>query len=172
MQKFTRLATQDDISKIMLIVEEAKDFLKRSGSTQWQNGYPNKNSIEEDIKNKNGYVFIAGDQIAGYAAVIEGIEPTYVKIDGSWKNEQDEYATIHRICFSSNYQGQGLAKIFVSNIITLKYANGIKNFRVDTHRLNVPMQTLAEHNGFKYQGIIQCDEEKDPDRLAYELNLK
>lgn len=33
------------------------------------------------------------------------------------------------------------------------------------------MQTLAEHNGFKYRGIIQCNDEVDPDRLAYELNL-
>lgn len=171
MQKFTRLATENDISKIMLIIADAKEFLKQSGSTQWQSGYPDEESIKNDIKNNNGYVFMAGNQIAGYAAVIEGIEPTYNKIDGKWENDVDKYATIHRLCFSSNYQGQGLAKIFLSDIVTLKYANGIKNFRVDTHRLNIPMQTLAEHNGFTYRGIIKCDEEVDPDRLAYELNL-
>lgn len=43
---------------------------------------------------------------------------------------------------------------------------------MDTHRLNIPMQTLAEHNGFEYRGIIQCNKKEDPDRLAYELNLK
>lgn len=129
MQKFSRLATRNDISKVMLIIEEAKEFLRRSGSTQWQNGYPNEKSIETDIKNENGYVFIVGNQIAGYAAVIEGVEPTYQKINGSWNDDQNAYATIHRICFSSNYQGQGLAKIFISNIITLKYVNGIKKFQ-------------------------------------------
>lgn len=171
MQKYTRLATKNDLASIMKIINSAKEFLKKSGSTQWQNGYPNEESILEDIKNKSGYVFIVENKVAAYAAVIIGIEPTYQEIDGAWKNENADYATIHRICFSNDFQGQGLGKMFLSNIISLKYAQGISNFRVDTHRLNAPMQALATHNGFEYRGIIQCNEDEDPDRLAYELNL-
>ena len=59
----------------------------------------------------------------------------------------------------------------MSNIISLQYAAGIRNFRIDTHCLNVSMQTLVEHNGFSYRGIIQCNYKEDPDSLAYELNL-
>ncbi|KAI4315830.1 hypothetical protein C821_000225 [Lactobacillus intestinalis] len=103
--------------------------------------------------------------------MIIGIEPTYQEINGAWKNELEDYATIHRICFSSDFQGQGLGKMFLSNIISLKYGQGISNFRVDTHKLNASMQALATHNGFEYRGIIQCNEDKDPARLAYELNL-
>lgn len=171
MQRYTRLANKNDLSEIMWIIDDAKKFLKESGSTQWQSGYPDEKVILDDIENNNGYVLIVGNKVAGYAAVIAGIEPTYIKIDGGWKNNQDTYATIHRICLSSNYQGQGLAKIFISNILTLQYANGVKNFRVDTHRLNKPMQGLAKKNGFEYRGIIQCNDEIDPERLAYELNL-
>ena len=172
MQKYMRLANKNDIKNIMSIIDEAKQFLKESGSTQWQNGYPNEETIQTDLKNNVGYVFVVGDQVAAYAAVIDGIDPNYNEINGSWKNEKDEYSTIHRICFSSNYQGHGLAKLFISNILTLKYAKGIRNLRVDTHKLNVPMQTLAQHNGFEYRGIIRVDDEPaDPDRLAYELNL-
>lgn len=171
MQKYTRLAIKNDLASIMKIINSAKEFLKKSGSTQWQNGYPNEESILEDIKNKSGYVFIVENKVAAYAAVIIGIEPTYQEIDGAWKNENADYATIHRICFSNDFQGQGLGKMFLSNIISLKYAQGISNFRVDTHRLNAPMQALATHNGFEYRGIIQCNEDEDPDRLAYELNL-
>lgn len=171
MQKYTRLANKNDLSKIMAIIDDAKKFLKASGSTQWQSGYPDEKVILNDIENNNGYVLMVGNQIAGYAAVIPGIESTYIEIDGSWKNNQDTYATIHRICLSSNFQGEGLAKIFLSDIFSLQYANGVKNFRVDTHRLNKPMQALAKRNGFEYRGIIQCNDEIDPVRLAYELNL-
>ena len=171
MQKYTRLAKKDDLSEIMRIIADAKDFLKASGSPQWQNGYPNESVIMDDIEKQNGYVSIAGDKVAGFAAAIAGSEPTYQTIDGSWSNDNDPYCTSHRICFSSNFQGQGLAKIFMSNIISLQYAAGIRNFRIDTHCLNVPMQTLVEHNGFSYRGIIQCNDKEDPDRLAYELNL-
>lgn len=171
MQKYTRLAKKDDLSEIMKIIADAKAFLKSSGSPQWQNGYPNEQVILNDIQQQNGYVFIVGNKVAGFAAAIAGIEPTYQKIDGSWINNEDPYCTIHRFCFSSNFQGQGFAKIFIANIISLQYAAGIRNFRIDTHRLNVPMQTLVEHNGFNYRGIIQCNDKEDPDRLAYELNL-
>lgn len=170
MQKYTRLANENDLTEIMAIIGDAKKFLKASGSTQWQGGYPNEEVILDDIKNKNAYVLIAGEKVAGYTAAITGVEPTYQEIDGSW-NKDDLYTTIHRICLSANYQGQGLGKIFLSDIISLQYANGIRNFRVDTHRLNKPMQALAKGNGFKYRGIIMVDEKGDPKRLAYELNL-
>lgn len=90
---------------------------------------------------------------------------------GSWSDNDDPYTTIHRICLSSNYQGQGLSRIFMSDIISLEYATGIRKFRVDTHRLNKPIQKPATGNGFEYRGIIQVDDEVDPDRLAYELNM-
>lgn len=54
MQKYTRLATKNDISNIMLSIDDAIAFLKQSGSTQWQNGYPNQKVIEEDIANTRG----------------------------------------------------------------------------------------------------------------------
>lgn len=173
MQKYTRLATKDDLTQIMDIISDAKVFLKKSGSSQWQNGYPNEEVILNDIKKGNGYVLLVGDKVAGYAAVIAGVEPTYQEIDGVWKKDDDLYATIHRICLSANYQGQGLGKIFMSDIISLQYANGVRNFRVDTHHLNKPMQRLASDYGFEYRGIIRVDEDKEcPERLAYELNMQ
>ena len=111
MQKYTRLATNNDLISIMKIIDNAKEFLKKSGSTQWQNSYPDEESILEDIKNKSGYVFIVENKVAAYAAVIIGIEPTYQEINGAWKNELEDYATIHRICFSSDFQGQGCPSI-------------------------------------------------------------
>lgn len=56
MQKYTRLANENDLTEIMAIIGDAKKFLKASGSTQWQGGYPNKEVILDDIKNKNAYV--------------------------------------------------------------------------------------------------------------------
>ena len=77
MQKYTRLATKDDLTQIMDIISDAKVFLKKSGSSQWQNGYPNEEVILNDIKKGNGYVLLVGDKVAGYAAVIAGVELTY-----------------------------------------------------------------------------------------------
>ena len=172
MIKYTRLAQEKDIDAIIKIIDEAKQFLKEAGSPQWQSGYPNIDTITEDIKKGNGYVFVVGEQVAAYAAIVIGDDPNYQEIDGAWKNTKDKYATVHRICISSAFQGQGLAKIFYSNIISLMVMKGIHNFRVDTYKLNRPMQKLALDNGYEHRGIIIIiDDPLDPDRLAYELNL-
>ena len=172
MERFTRRAKIQDVDAIVEIIKDAKALLKAAGSPQWQSGYPNRETILDDIKNNNGYVFVVGNQVAAYAAVVVGSDPNYAKIDGAWQNNDDPYATVHRICISSDFQGQGLAGIFYSNILSLLYARGVRNFRVDTYKLNKPMQKLTKNNGYGYRGIIQVEDPIDPDRLAYELNLE
>lgn len=169
---YTRLANADDLEKIMLIIKEAKQFLRESGSSQWQGEYPNEAVIKEDISHKNGYVLMVDKQVAAYSAAIVGIEPTYASIDGKWKNELDQYATFHRVAISSDYRGMHLSSYLISNLISILVARGIVNFRIDTSRKNQILQHIAKKHGFVKRGIIQVDEDpEDPDRLAYELNL-
>lgn len=170
---YARKATKQDIPAIMKIIDEAKLFLKNSGSSQWQGEYPNQETIKADLDRHVGYCLIADEKVAGYAAAITGVEPTYLKIEaGQWQNEQDDYTTFHRIAISSAFRGMHLAKFFFSNLISLKYNEGIRNFRIDTSKNNQIMQHLALANGFAERGIIYVDDDPvDKSRLAYELNL-
>ena len=168
---YSRKANTNDIDSIMPIIDDAKAFLKKAGSTQWQSGYPNKQTITQDIENNVGWVLVVDHQIAGYAAAIAGIEPTYQVIDGQWHNDQDEYATIHRMAISSQYRGMHLANYFFSNLISLQVTNNISNFRIDTFKKNAVMQHLAKSNDFTIRGTIKVDDPIDPERIAFELNL-
>lgn len=168
---YVRKANKNDLDQIMPIITDAKKFLKETGSSQWQSGYPNTKTIADDITNKVGYVLCVGQTIAGYAAAITGIEPTYQKIDGKWQNNQDPYTTIHRMALSSHYRGMHLAGCFFSNLISLQLVEGIHNFRIDTFKKNAVMQHLALSNGFIQRGTIQVDDPIDPSRIAYELNI-
>lgn len=168
---FARQATAADLPAIMKILRSAVSFLKKSGSPQWQSGYPNEDVVREDLRQKNAYVLLVDRQVAGYAAVITGPEPNYKHIDGAWHNTSAPYATIHRIALSGNYRGQHLASRFLSNLISIKYSQGVRNFRVNTYKKNWSMQALAENQGFVKRGVIEVDDPLDPRRLAYELNL-
>lgn len=172
MLTYTRKARNADIAAIMQIIKEAKNFLKASGSSQWQGVYPDLATIQTDIDKQNGLVLVTDGKISGYAAVISGIEPTYAEIEGKWKNDADQYATIHRMAMSESYRGMHLADKFISNIISIKYAEGIRNFRIDTSRKNEIVQHIATSHNFEYRGIIYVTEDpEDRSRLAYELNL-
>lgn len=38
---YLRRAQTQDLAAIMKIIDDAKNLLKKNGSPQWQNGYPN-----------------------------------------------------------------------------------------------------------------------------------
>lgn len=169
---YSRKAELADLDSIVPIIESAITFLKNSGSTQWQSGYPARNDIEVDIRQEHGYVLIIDGVIAGYAAVIVGSDPNYAKIKGSWLNETDPYATIHRLAISGKYRGLHLANFFISDLISVFRAHGVFNFRIDTGEANKIVQHLALAHQFKQRGIILVEDPIDPKRLAFELNLK
>lgn len=170
---FTRRAQNSDVDKIVQILNDAISFLKESGSSQWQSGYPNRETVEEDIEKQVAWVLTVDNEVAGYAAVVIGREPTYADIEGKWENNVDTYATIHRIAVSSKFRGMHLSQFFLSNIISLTYAQGINNFRIDTSRKNKIVQHIAVSHNFIERGIIQVTEDPvDSSRIAYELNLR
>lgn len=169
---YLRKAQQTDINSIMQIINQAKQRMKNAGSPQWQDGHPTQEMINQDIQRQNGWVLMIGDQIAGYSVLQFTPEPTYKVIkDGQWTNNNQPYATIHRVAISDHYHGQHLSKFLFSNLITIGIAHGITNFRLDTHRVNLPMQRLAKSCGFKHCGTVIVKDKIDTIRMAFELNL-
>lgn len=168
---YIRRAKITDVDKIGEILHDAVQFLKKSGSPQWQSGYPNCQTVREDIKNNVAWVLTVDNQVAGYAAVVIGRDPDYEKIEGAWHDDVDTYATIHRLAVSRKFRGMHLSRFFMSDIISTTYAQEIHNFRIDTYKKNKIVQHIATSHGFVRRGIIQVVDPIDPDRLAYELNL-
>ncbi|MFC4653200.1 GNAT family N-acetyltransferase [Lactococcus nasutitermitis] len=165
---YLRKAVLTDLSKIINIIEEARIFLGKSGSDQWQDGYPEQSNITDDIAKGQGYILVVDDEVAAYSAIITGEEPAYTKItDGAWSNDNKDYVTVHRIAFSDNFRGHALTKFLFSNIFTLMNARGYQDFRVDTHEMNAIMQHVFEREGFVKRGIVVFDGV----RLAYQREL-
>ena len=169
---YLRRAQLQDLPAIMKIIDDAKELLKKNGSPQWQNGYPDQETFTQDIVMQTNWILINDNKVVATATLQLTPEPTYRNItQGQWQQPDEPYATIHRVAISSNYRGQGLSKLLFSNLLTVGQMQGIKNFRVDTHRSNKAMQHIAENFNFKKRGIIKVNDQNDPERLAYELNL-
>jgi len=109
-----RLAFPNEVDAIMQVIEEAKKCLAEAGSTQWQNGYPNTDTIIEDIISGQAYVALEEGELLAYAAVTKSPEKAYEAIyDGSWEGRESEYLVFHRIAVASDVQGQGVAQTFL-----------------------------------------------------------
>lgn len=167
-----RLATANDQPVIMEIINGAIAALKQVGSPQWQNGYPNSTTIAADIKHHVAYVLVKDRTVIGYAALVAGPDPNYRHIDGQWITPDAHYCAIHRVALASSVRGQGMATPFLKLLVDRAQQNGYHSVRIDTHRLNLPMQKTAVNAGFVQCGFIKIiDEPTDPNRIAYEQLL-
>ena len=53
-----------DIPSIVQIIEAAKTHLAFLKIDQWQNGYPNKEQIENDLNNNESYVVLNDEHLS------------------------------------------------------------------------------------------------------------
>jgi len=157
-----RLAFPNEVDAIMQVIEEAKKCLADAGSTQWQNGYPNTETIIDDIISGQAYVALEEGELLAYAAVTKSPEKAYEAIyDGNWEGKEAEYLVFHRIAVASDVQGQGVAQTFLEGLIE---GFDYLDFRSDTHDQNKVIQHIFEKLGFKQVGKVPVDGE----RLAYQ----
>jgi len=68
-----------DISSIVQIIEAAKAHLAFLKIDQWQNGYPNKEQIENDVTNNESYVVLNDEQTIIATAMFLFIQNLLIK---------------------------------------------------------------------------------------------
>ena len=159
----------EDIDTVLLIIGQAKNYLREHGINQWQNEYPNKDTIVDDVQKGHGYVLLKDDIITGTVAVTFDGEKTYNRIDeGEWVSDK-EYATIHRIAVDEQCKGSGLASVIIGYVVKMCHSRDVRSIRVDTHRKNRSMQRMLLKNGFQYCGIIYLEDHSE--RIAFEKIL-
>ena len=161
-----RLSSEKDIDKILEIINDAKVYLRSQGVDQWQDGYPNREVIEIDIKDSCSFVLEDEGTILGTTVIGFDGESTYDKIyEGKWLNN-DIFAAIHRMAVDKKSRNKGIADILIKNIENLVQKRGIRSIKVDTHKNNKVMQNFLIKNGFIYCGIIYLQDGNE--RVAFE----
>ena len=151
-----RLAEEKDMVRVITLINQAKQFLAQQNVDQWQNGYPNAASIQEDLQKQNGYVLCLDGTVVGYACISFDGEPCYADLQGKWLSEQP-YAVIHQMVIGNQEKGKGFAGQFFSFAEQLCRTNGIKSVKVDTDRDNLRMQAVLQKLGFVYCGTVCFD---------------
>ena len=80
-----RKALPGDQAAVVALYREAQEFLRAQGIDQWQDGYPNAASFQQDVKDGAAWVREEGGRVVATACLAFGREPTYDKIyEGAW----------------------------------------------------------------------------------------
>ncbi|MBG9376795.1 GNAT family N-acetyltransferase [Panacibacter sp. DH6] len=160
-------ATVADIPHIWSILQGAIARRKADGSQQWQDGYPNPEVLQRDIKSGVGYILKIGDEIAGYTAILINDEPAYAGIEGAWLTN-DDFVVFHRVAVAQEFLGQGIAKKLLTYIEAYARSKGIRSLKADTNFDNAAMLATFEKMGYQYCGEVWF---RGNPRRAYEKVL-
>ena len=154
-----RKTVLEDLDMILDIYSEAKKFMSVTGNPhQWDDNYPNKELLQEDIRLSQSFVCTENDEIVGTFCFYLGEDSCYQTIyHGSWLNDQP-YGVIHRI--ATNNSKYGIGK-FCINFCKKQ----CQNIRIDTHKDNVVMQNFLKKHNFCDCGMIHL--ENGESYLAY-----
>lgn len=148
-----RKAGAGDRDTIWNILQQAIDRRRRDGSSQWQQGYPNLETVESDIAKGYGYVMTVNEEIAVYTALILNDEPAYSSIEGAWLSN-GEFVVVHRVAVDEKFAGRGMVKILFDKIEEFTASHGIQSIKVDTNFDNIAMLRILESKGYSYCGEV------------------
>lgn len=159
-----RPALFGDLDSLVFLLKNVVDGLNRSGIDQWDDIYPNRQVLEDDIKAGTLYVFDNGG-IKGMVVANEFQDEEYDVLP--WQYRAGSQLVIHRLCVDPLYQRQGVAQKLVLFVEDLAKQNGYASIRLDTFTKN-PV-TLRFYQRLAYQivgevtfrkGLFYCYEKR------------
>ena len=166
-----RKAELSDLDKIMSVIADARRFLLEQNVDQWQDGFPDRDVIREDILHHETFVFQNGGDVSAYVSLSLEPEESYKNIDhGGWLTEGGNYATVHRTAIAKDCRGQGLSARLFSVCEKTARERNMQSIRVDTHPDHLRMRHIIEKNGYTLCGRIFLTR-GGAERFAYEKLL-
>lgn len=178
-----RVATMDDLDRVLQIIADGKAALAAQGLDQWQAGSPTPAMLEADVRGGHARLAVDGDgTVLGTVSVFEEGEGDYDNVtSGAWLTESANdaargrvrYVVLHRMAVASEARRRGVASFMLARCLEEARARGFASVRVDTHEGNLPMQ-----HTFEKAGMTRCCEielsnqvELTKKRIGFEIVL-
>ena len=146
------LGEKRDLEEIMSVIHNAVKEMDRLHINQWDEKYPDKEIIEEDITNKELYLGKIGGKIACLYVLNKESDEDYLK--GEWQYPNSEYRVLHRLCVNPEFQNIGVGSLTLEHI-----EESVKKEKVEAIRLDVfcqnPFALKMYHKaGYKKTGEV------------------
>lgn len=143
------------LNEIITVLKDTIVSMNAQGLYQWNENYPNENTIVSDIDKEELFVKVEDDSVKGFVVLNQFEDKEYNILD--WNSTKDNSLVIHRLCVSPKFQGSGVAKEIME--FTHKYAkdNGFEYIRLDTSVNNKRSIAVYEKHGYSNVGVITTE---------------
>ena len=120
------------------------------GIPQWDEIYPSRDVLSEDLERGELYVGLLGGAIACSFTLSPRCDPEYAS--GDWQYPALSFSVIHRLCVHPSFQNRRVAAQAMRFIEDTLRSSGIQAVRLDAFSLNPYALRLYERLGYRKAG--------------------
>jgi ribosomal protein S18 acetylase RimI-like enzyme len=153
MSSIFRIASESDLPEVWRIFQDAVEYHKTQGIAQWDEIYPDYNTIENDIHNRQ--MHLLEENGAVLAAVVLNEEQDSQYQIGKWRYTNGKIAVIHRLCVKPAEQHRGLGRKMMQLAEQKLQQQGYASVRLDASTHNPFSCRLYESIGYTKTGEVQ-----------------
>lgn len=145
-----RLATANDARELHNLVQQCVAAMRAAGIEQWDEVYPNADTISRDIKDGTLHVFDDEGSIIACITIDQKLDPLWQQMD--WSSRGEPAAAVHRLMVHPSQQGRGLAKMLMLHAETVARELGCRSIRLDSFLQNPAAMALYPRLGYRRTG--------------------
>ena len=154
-----RKAINTDLENIMKMYKSCVAGMIKSGIDQWDDTYPDTETISQDLENQTYYVTEEKGEIIGGINIDQNQDSTYLDIN--WQDASTQFLVVHRLGVKEGNWGDGIGKslmIFTEELVMKK---DLKSIRLDTYSGNPKAMEFYRRLGYRELGTIDLKPNKD-----------
>lgn len=147
-----RMASIHDLRTITDIFNNAIKVMCSNGINQWDDIYPNEETIHNDILNKQMFLGEMDKNIVSVFVLNQECDEEYE--NGDWQYKDSSCFIVHRLCVNSLFQGRGVGRKTMELIESILQSKGIETIRLDAFSQNPIALRMYENLGYKKVGEV------------------
>jgi len=147
----------------------AADLISK-GISQWDENYPDLNTIRTDIHQGELFKYVFDDTIVGIVVLNENQDPEYSELN--WITpDNSRNLVVHRLAVHPEHQGKGIARQLMDFAEERAKRDGYESIRLDTFTQNKRNQKFYDNRGYQRTGEVYLSYRDDFPYIGYELIL-
>ena len=154
-----RKAINTDLENIMKMYKSCVAGMIKSGIDQWDDTYPDTETISQDLENQTYYVTEEKGEIIGGINIDQNQDPTYLDIN--WKDASNQFLVVHRLAVKEENWGDKVGKALMIFAEETILEDGLKSIRLDTYSGNPKAMEFYRRLGYSELGTIDLKPNKD-----------
>lgn len=170
MADMIRLGRLEDVDEIKLLTEACAVALQEQGIFQWNDHYPSRERLQEDLERGELHVLEERDIITGIVVLTRKKDEVYEPIE--WLTPDGKNLYVHRLATLPSKWGRGGGRILMDFAEQTAVFQSMDSIRLDTFSQNKRNQKFYESRDYKRLGEIFFPDKSSFPFYCYEKLLK